>query len=139
MRRAEVIKPESTKKVVRVYAGAPHSTRLELPQLFATGKVSKGNDMSQHGPTLSPDLIYLPFWKIKQGWEQDRAEYEERVRRREEREYLRFIRTPEGAAWLKAVKEREEERAYREEMQARNADHAKRVQAVLQKGRRQGF
>lgn len=89
--------------------------------------------MSQHGPTMSPNLIYLPFWKIQQGWEQDRKEYEERVRRRQEREFWRFIRTPEGEAWLKAVKALEEEIAYREEMHARDADHAKRVQAVLQK------
>jgi hypothetical protein len=80
---------------------------------------------------MSPDLIYLPFWKIKQGWEQDKAEYEERVRRRQEREFFRFIRTPEGEAWLKAVKAREEEIADREEMQARDADAAKRRQAAL--------
>ncbi|MFZ0705181.1 MAG: hypothetical protein WAM71_06225 [Candidatus Korobacteraceae bacterium] len=72
-------------------------------------------------------MIYLPFWKIKQGWEQDREEYEERARLRRERAFLRFIRTPEGAAWLKAVKALEEEISYREEMQSRDADHAKRV------------
>jgi hypothetical protein len=94
--------------------------------------------MAQHGPTLSSSLIYLPYWKQKQAWDEEAEAFlerelkrQEKEQRKKQRELDRWLRTPEGEAWLTKCTAKAEQEALDREIAQREADYAKRKDAVL--------
>ncbi|MBT3071424.1 hypothetical protein KKP04_11170 [Rhodomicrobium sp. Az07] len=57
--------------------------------------------MAQHGPTLSPDLIYVPYWQLKRHWEEERKKHE-----------MRFLQSAAGRRFLQEQYEAREKKEW---------------------------